>query len=104
MAETYDRDQWGVIQALDALGTTDDAIAASLKALGIGGERCMSAACPIANYIRSVFGQVDVEVDPGLITVYDLDEHVSVWPEKPLVDFIEHFDAQVYPDLIKEPA
>lgn len=101
----YSRDEFGAIQALDDLGRTDDEIAARLKELGITGEVCMSYICAIANYLRLIFGQhIEPEVDPGLITIHGLDEPVSIWPEKPLADFIEHYDAGVYPDLISKEA
>lgn len=104
MAETYSRDEFGVIRALDALGRTDDQIAARLLDLGYGGEQCMAHACPIARYLESIYRDITVYVEPGLIKVFGLDEAVSIWPEEPVTDFIEHFDAGVYPELIKEAA
>jgi hypothetical protein len=96
---TYSRDASGLHAALAALGDTANTIANTLLDRGHTGARGDGCDCPIAAYLRAVFGDVHVEV---------LDEEIYVGgvviaTPDPVRAFIQCFDtAHEYPELCTE--
>lgn len=86
---------------LDDLGSTPDAVANRLRALGIKGEQGSACDCPIARLLLQAEQVKAVEVDAGDIRVVE-DGHPSRWVRPPAaVDvFIHLFDEGVYLDLV----
>ena len=92
-----------VRELLDALGSTTDQIAASLKAKGIKGLLGHGCSCPIYNYLVGE-GVPVREVDSDQVTVE------PPAPDAPLVlvdltdsvsDFVWSFDLGRYPELVE---
>lgn len=107
---TFDFSDEGLKQALDALGTSANAVAGNLEAMGICGRVNEPDCCPVANYLRtSIQGATGACIgrDEDL-TLYAQVEgsgesHVDA-PAIPtaVAGFVVQFDAQRYPDLIEE--
>jgi hypothetical protein len=91
----------GLKSALTALGTTTDAVARNLDAMGFRGCKNNDSNCPVANYLlASVSDACRVRVLCGDASVLDSDDNrISAdWP--PAVDeFIELFDNGRFPAL-----
>ena len=98
---TYPFTEEGLRSALEALGTTANAVARNLEAMGFKGCREGESNCPVANYLLASFpGVREVVVSVGSAFLYrDGQEHVEApWPFA--VDaFVELFDAGRFPDL-----
>lgn len=88
-----------LLDAIHALGSTEEQIAASLAAAGMKGTPRVASCCVLANYLKTIWPKRRIRVDAGVIEVDGFD---FVWPDKELADFIEGFDHRDYPDLIKE--
>ena len=56
-------DKEAIKTALEALGKTADEVAASLQAKGIKGVQQVCSACPLAQYLQSLWYQVRVGVN-----------------------------------------
>lgn len=102
----YPADWNGVYLALRDLGDDEDEIAATLAARGIKGERRKDRCCPIANYLRTVFGEeCGPQVDEGSI---HLDMLPDDWMRTDALpgfgEFVEGFDDGDYPELDLEAA
>lgn len=110
---TYDFSDAGVEEALEALGTTPNAVASTLSAMGFRGCKSNERNCPIVNYIVSSIPEADtagvwtdddgdaiVQAERGygdsLVIVGAHSETVGV--------FVRCFDRGDYPDLIDEEA
>lgn len=118
MAEqTYPFTEEGIEAALTALGTTPNAVATNLSAMGFRGCRDQESNCPVAHYLlASVPDMASVSVyaerllltdDPGSGHVEGFDVDLSVAPTvvnlpQPVVDFVNSFDFGLYPDLDTE--
>jgi hypothetical protein len=95
--------------ALDALPSTPDRIAATLRSLGLRGQRHSTAHCPLAAYARRILGSArygdwPVEADRATVVVTCPDGTPSTLPLSPAAyDFVTLFDAGAYPDLEAEP-
>lgn len=100
----------GLFAAIEALGTTPNAVATVLSGLGFRGETHSATDCPIACYIRdSLDGAKKVEV---FLELEEMRPHVVVtrWGNVVVqadgttaaAAFIRMFDASYYPDLIEE--
>jgi hypothetical protein len=91
----------GLKSALTALGTTADAVARNLDAMGFRGCKNSESNCPVANYLlTSITDACRVQVLCGDASVLDsADNRISAdWP--PAVDeFIELFDNGRLPSL-----
>jgi len=94
----------GVTAALDALGDTSEAIAASLQRLGIHGHRGMCGSCPLAVYLIEQYPEAEVDVNRerivlgrdvmSLVDGYPVVDHelVVVDTSDPCSDFIGDYD------------
>jgi len=90
-----------LLDALAALGKTEEQIAASLRARGVTGERRNSRCCPLARYLTAELGR-QVVVDGDSICIDGPSSwQESVWPDRCVADFIEGFDHGDYPDLVE---
>lgn len=107
---TYEFSAAGLKQSLDALGTSANAVAGNLEAMGISGRVNEPDCCPVANYLRtSVKGATAACIgrDEDLTLYATVEDgqksHVDV-PTIPtaVAGFVVQFDAQRYPDLIEE--
>ena len=88
--------------ALDALGSTKDAIARTLRDKGIKGERRSACNCPIAQYLRTCgwSGWSRVEVSGRGVSAYDdLAPPVRVSLPAAVFSFVLAFDGGCYPEL-----
>lgn len=91
-------------QALTDLGRTVPAIAQQLTALGVTGVPGNPFSCPLTNFIARNFAVEEPDVN-GTEAQWSLDgELYSVLLSKPLVDFIQEFDAGEFPALIHHEA
>lgn len=93
----------GMEQKLAELGGTPAEVAASLQELGIAGHRRRSSDCPIAVYLRGIFGgRVTAGVSHCFLWIQRVaDVKVTMTPA--VKAFVEEFDKGVYPALITEP-
>lgn len=82
---------------LAALGSTADAVAETLRRLGITGRPRAVNHCPVANYLREHAGMAHPNVSPRAVTTRN--EHVTYVPA-PVAGFIRAFDLGYFPDLI----
>lgn len=105
LTQTYSHDMDGVWQALLALGDEDNKVAAVLRGMGIKGKPTEACACPIANYLAGIFGEMSTpEVDGDSVKLLGWDHTGHMQLPTAIVDFVVSFDSDVYPDLIeKEP-
>jgi hypothetical protein len=96
----------GLTAALAALGDTADAVAGTLTAGGWRGLRDECTACPVAVYLKSLYGDVHVEVsqvqvsieqdmwiDQGYEMGYTAHLTVVVETPDPVADFVSDFDS-----------
>lgn len=84
--------------ALKALGDTPDAVADTLRALGITGVRRSHRTCPVARYLSEVFGP-DVSVGRDMSHVRVNGVIAETTTPQPVTQFISLFDNGRYPDL-----
>lgn len=104
----YEFSEQGLNEALKALGTTPDAVAANLSALGFTGRLNEPLCCPVANYLRTsvpdaIYACVAKDEDGGLFASLGRGNRVEVdVPSVPAAvqDFILQFDAKLFPGLI----
>ena len=106
MAErTYTQDLDGVWEALIALGDDDQKVAAHLRGLGIKGRRTEACACPIANYLASIFGEMSTpEVDESSLRLLGWPHAGRLVMPSAIEDFVESFDLGWFPELVEEAA
>jgi hypothetical protein len=91
----------GLKSALTALGTTADAVARNLDAMGFRGCKNSESNCPVANYLlASISDACRARVLCGFVDVFDSDEdRISAeWPSA-VDEFIELFDNGRLPSL-----
>lgn len=107
-SRTYSQDLDGVYYALQDLahvgGGLMTPIAAHLFNLGVRGERKSAYCCPVANWLRVLFGDdCDPEVDAGEIKVRKFSSPEGSWIDPPdeVSDFINAFDQGGYDDLVE---
>lgn len=86
-----------VLDALNRLGETPEAIAAKLAELGIRSEVGISDLCPLAVYATRECG-FDVAITEKLAT-YNNGEELIDLPDQH-EQFVSHFDMERYPQLI----
>jgi hypothetical protein len=100
----------GLSDALRALGTTPDAVATNLMAMGFTGKVNEPDCCPVANYLarsveRTSSAVIGKDENNGLyawlggVDIVDID--LPVIPQS-VADFVLQFDARLFPDLIAE--
>lgn len=109
---TYPLTEDGVREALRALGDGSEDVAGRLEQLGIKGFRDDDCSCPVANYLRKTFPDIEtvwVLRDNVFIEAYQTDEFGFGLPVKfdtsnpdPVSAFVGDFDAGIYPELIEE--
>ena len=100
-------DRTGLIAKLNALGDTGNAVAVSLRKLGIKGRRDDGCACPLANYVSVCIGLTPgvpprwITVTPGIIQISAaaFGEREVIVTTQPWREFISNFDSGDYPDL-----
>ena len=99
---TYTQDLDGVWEALIALGDEDQKVAAVLRSKGIKGRKNEACACPIANYLAEIFGEMSTpEVEESTVKFLGWgDDHMQL-PDA-VQDFVESFDLGWFPELIEE--
>lgn len=107
----YPFTEQGLSEALEALGTTPQAVATNLSAMGFTGKVNEPLCCPVANYPRASVTSADsacVAKDESM-TLYaevespaHLGELVGGRLPQPVDAFIAQFDARLFPDLIDE--
>ncbi len=103
--QAYSHDMDGVYAALLALGDEDQKVAATLRSLGIKGKPTEACACPVANYLAGIFGEMSTpEIDGDVVTLLGWDHRTRMDLPTAIVDFVVSFDSDVYPDLIEERA
>lgn len=88
-----------MLATLAELGTTPDAVADRLRALGIKGGRGQLCGCPIAVYIRTRLG-VRAAVSADLIQWGAWPAWVDLIPPLAVAAFIRRHDQGVYLDLV----
>lgn len=88
-----------MLAALAELGTTPDAVADRLRALGIKGGRGQLCRCPIAVYIQTRLG-VRAAVSHDLIQWGAWPAWLSTSPPLAVAVFIRRHDSGVYLDLV----
>jgi len=87
------------LEALRALGSTDDEVATTLREKGIKGWRGYTDACPLAQFLRAEgFALVNVTD-----TSFDVDDYHAALPEGAR-SFVASFDGSLYPDLDMDEA
>lgn len=109
----YPFTEQGLYEALTALGTTPQAVATNLGAMGFSGELNEPRSCPVANYLRtSLEGAQDAcvgkddhdglyaEVEREASDCADSTVDMPVIPP-PVAQFVVQFDDKRFPDLIK---
>lgn len=100
---TYTQDLDGVWEALIALGDEDQKVAAVLRGNGIKGKPTEACACPIANYLAGIFGEMSTpEVDGATVKLLGWDHSAFMQLPEAVADFVVSFDSNCYPDLIEE--
>lgn len=93
-------------EALDRLGGSADEIAESLTIADITGKVNDACRCALARYLESLgFRNVAVVKDEAgwAVAADGQSTHPLGW-DGPVVDFIDAFDARLYPHLIAERA
>lgn len=105
MAEliTYDFSAAGLKDAIDALGTTPNAVAANLLAMGFKGVIDDCVRCPVARYVEaSIVGATSAVVEIEHAHVDNAaNEIVAAVLPKPVKEFVELFDLHRYENLIE---
>jgi hypothetical protein len=98
---------FGLIRAaLEALGTTPDAIARTLHAEGVTGYRESPYCCPLANYLHARLLACGVEVCGIEVTDYEIivdladGSAVTVATPRPVAFFVNQFDGGAYWRLV----
>ena len=100
---TYTQDLDGVWEALIALGDEDQKIAAVLRAKGIKGRKNEACACPIANYLAGIFGEMSTPaVEETTVKLLGWDDRMHMQLPDAVQDFVESFDLGWFPELIEE--
>lgn len=104
---TYSQDLDGVYAALQDLASVGDgrpaAIGAHLYRLGVRGGRKTSFSCPVANWLRLLFGaDCDPEVEEGTVRVRKFGETDWILPPLPIDALISAIDDGGYTELIEE--
>ncbi|GAA0738510.1 hypothetical protein Drose_04485 [Dactylosporangium roseum] len=107
---TYEFSDEGIGKALTALGTTEQAIATNLSAMGHKGLVGSESNDPVARYVRDVIPRarsVEVYLDPvrGDAHVIAFDGQgnaVAADLPLPVQAFVTSFDMGKYPNLISE--
>ena len=104
----------GLREALEALGTTADAVATNLLAMGFRGDREECDTCPVAKYLWvSIEGIQLVDVNQDRIRIGDSaeafevgggdirepDDTITVGTPSPVTEFIQRFDHGQFEDL-----
>jgi len=87
---------------LEALGSTEQEVAATLKAKGIRGLRDYSWGCPVANYLKSLGYQVEMVLDDHVCAdIVDgcLFKRFNACTPPAIKAFILAFDRRDYPEL-----
>lgn len=109
---SYPFTEEGLRGALQALGTTADAVARNLDAMGYKGCVGDENECPVANYLLDCLeGAGRVWVMEGLVHAsrsyiehgMDVEQRLKVDMPDPVEVFVERFDAQRFPGLIAQP-
>lgn len=103
---SYPFTEQGLRDALEALGTTDSAIATNLLGMGYRGKRGSENFCPVANYVRSsIIGAytasvlLDEKEEPYISVIGQSGARVdSIWTYT-LGEFIWQFDSGEHPEL-----
>lgn len=84
---------------LNSLPDNADDIASYFKLQGIAGAKSRDTKCPLANYLRAN----GIAASVGSCTIAPLDTHylLHTWVSLPTAcaDFVNNFDAGLYPDL-----
>jgi hypothetical protein len=106
----YEFSEQGLSDALAALGTTANAVATNLSAMGFTGRVNEPDCCPVANYLtgcvertsKAIVGKnEDNELYAWLGGVDLADVDLPLIP-RPVADFVLQFDARLFPELIDE--
>lgn len=93
-----------LLAALKELGTGKNKIAESLKVKKIRGKMGDSDECPMAVFVKKLFPKATgIQVDAASIDVSfeKEDFNFSVVTPKLIGQFIDDFDSEKYPDLVK---
>lgn len=90
-----------ILAKLAELGDTPDAIAESLRARGIKGDKRSATSCPLANYLRECGAEYPVVFDWAWVTQDDGEQGVEVPAHA--YQFARSFDADAYPFLESAP-
>ncbi len=99
---SYSQDMDGVYAALIALGDEDKKVAATLRSMGIKGKPTEACACPVANYLAGIFGEMSTpEIDGDAVTLLGWDHRNRMELPQAVEDFVVSFDTDCYPDLIE---
>jgi hypothetical protein len=98
---SYPLTEEGLRSALEALGTTADAVARNLEAMGFRGCRSKESNCPVAHYaLASIPDAREVSVIYGGVAALNAaDDRVDVPMTDAIEHFVEFFDAGGYPGL-----
>jgi hypothetical protein len=97
---SYPATKQGLRNALEALGTTGDAVARNLAAMGFKGCVGKASNCPIANYVMASIPEAqDVRVQFGEVSVRTDEDWNTVEQPEPVSDFVELFDGGRLPHL-----
>lgn len=105
---SYPFSEQGLRDALVALGTTPEAVAKNLLAMGFKGEVDNCEQCPVARYLaRSIEATLGVDVDLFSARLYsppvdDEDDFLRADLPSPVKGFIELFDQYRYVDLLED--
>lgn len=91
---SYEFSELGLRDALEALGTTADAVARNLVAMGFKGVREEPCKCPVAKYLLGVIEGIDgVNVDMDDALIGRGEDSQSVKLPRPVRYFIGDFDS-----------
>lgn len=95
-----------VRKLLDALGRTEDQVAASLRKLGVTGQRAEPCACPLFYYLRDALRKYGISVER--VTrgfVFLVGDPKGIPHSDPVQDFLDAFDVDnAYPALVEPEA
>jgi hypothetical protein len=104
----YPASEDGLLKAVDALGTTPEAVATNLSAMGLQGRRDDAACCPIANYLRASVDEAvrdEVRIDDNDLYVRvdfaDGGQADAIMAARAASGFVLRFDLGDFPDLIE---
>jgi hypothetical protein len=96
---TAEQDARRAVRLLTDLGSTGDAIADRLRALGIKGAQCFAGNCPLATYLATHGIAAFVSCDELSVPVTD-NVFVRLAVPAAAAVFIKNFDRGVYLDLV----